>query len=148
MNKKTLDILSGAAGILLAAAIFMAAASFPQSAARSARYVKFLSCVMGVLCAVLVGSAAFSRRNAEPIRWIKARRPFWLALVATVAYAAAMNWLGFYLSSGLYVIALGWGLGYRRPVSLFLSAAILLLVIWGVFERFLVVPIPRGIWGF
>lgn len=147
MNKKTLDMACGLLGIGVAAAMYMAAAAFPERAYHAAQYVKFLTTATMILCAVLFITAALSKKGGQ-VAWVKARRPFTATLVLTLAYVALTYVLGFYAASALYMIGLALALGYRRPVSIVLSTALLLVVIWGVFEKFLAVPIPTGFWGF
>jgi hypothetical protein len=55
--------------------------------------------------------------------------------------------LGFFLSSGLYMLILSWLLGLKRPVWVIGGTFGLLLFIYVVFVRFLTVPVPMGIWG-
>ncbi len=63
----------------------------------------------------------------------------------TVAYAAVMPLIGFLAATACYLLALGWLLCDRKPVSLVVTGAIALLgsvaIDW-VFRRILYVPLP------
>lgn len=146
MNKKVLDILGGVAGLILAVAMYSAALSFPDRAPDAARYVKFLAVTIMVLCGALIVQAWFRRGIQIPIQWVKAPRAFTITVVLTLAYAVSMNWVGFYAGSFFYMVVLAWALKYRQPVRLMAFSLCLLLAVYGVFEKFLGVPVPHGVW--
>jgi hypothetical protein len=147
MNKKTVSILSGAAGLVLAAAVYSVVLTFPERAVNASRYVVFLLAVLAVLSVILLVTSLKSGDRSNPT-WIKAPRYFFTAAVLTLAYAAVMDWAGFFLSSAVYMVLLSLGLGLRRPKLLILSTAAILLTVYFVFVRFLGVPVPMGtLWG-
>ncbi len=70
------------------------------------------------------------------------------ALIALIIYAIGMNYLGFFFSTPLFLGFLLKGIGSQRW-SMVLAVSILGTVIsYGIFEYWLGVPFPRGIWGF
>ncbi len=144
MNRKYVSILSGAAGILLAGAVYSQVLKFPSYAIHATQYVKFLLTVMTVLCALLLVSSFFSRDTSKP-SWVKAPLLFTVTVVLTVLNVVAMQYVGFYISSAVYMLVLAFCLGLRRPLMLILCTVLLLALVYGVFVRFLGVPVPLGI---
>lgn len=144
MNKKTASILSGAAGIVLAGAIYSQVLKFPEYAVHASQYVKFLLAVLAVLCVLLVVSSFFSHDTSKP-QWIKAPGHFTAAAVLTVLFVMSVKYVGFYVGAAVYMVALSWLLGLRKPLMLIICTAFLLALIYCVFVRFLGVPVPLGI---
>lgn len=144
MNKKTLNVLSGAGGIILAGAIYSAVRKFPSYAVHASQYVRFLLLVMAVLCGLLLVSSLFGNDSSRP-SWIKAPSHFVLTVILTVLCVMSMKYVGSYVAGVLYMLILAWGLGLRRPLLLVVSTAALMLLIYGVFAKFLNVPVPLGI---
>ena len=144
MNRKTISVLSGAAGILSAGALYSLVLKFPPYAVHASQYVKFLLAVLTVLCSILVVSSLMTH-DSERVQWVKAPGPFTVTLVLTVLYMFSLKYSGFYVSSALYMLLLAPALGLRRPLLLLTSTAALLALVYSVFVRFLRVPVPLGV---
>lgn len=144
MNKKTVSILSGAAGIVLAGAIYSEVLNFPAYAVHASQYVKFLLTVMTVLCALLIAGSLRGGDSGKP-QWVKAPRAFTATVVLTLVYVLSLKYIGFYAASAVYMLVLAFLLGLRRPLLLIISTAVLLVLVHGIFVRFLGVPVPLGI---
>ncbi len=140
-------MICAAAGLVLAAAMFISARSFPDRAAAASRYVFFLVAVLSVLSLSLLFLGARKEGDARPIRWIKSSRPFWATLGGSIVYIGLMNYIGFFPGSAIYVIFLGYVLGFRNPLWILTGTSGLLLFVYFVFVRFLAVPVPSGLWG-
>lgn len=144
MNKRTVSIISGAAGLVLAGTVYYFTSQFPARAAHAGQYVKFLTLVLAILSGLLI-LTEFKNRAAENIVWMKAPRYFTITAVLTVLYLSVINIIGFYIASALYILILAPMLGLKNRKMLFISAALLLGVIYAVFVNFLEVPVPLGI---
>lgn len=70
-------------------------------------------------------------------------RQFFFVACACVAYLFLLGYLGFYLSSFLFMLCV---LAYLkvRPMPMFITTAFLGALIYGVFTLFLKVPLPKG----
>lgn len=68
-----------------------------------------------------------------------------LTLVLVGLYAYLIPKVGFMTMTGVFLLLHMWFLGIRRPVPLFGVAAGTLLVLFLVFQVFLGVPLPRGV---
>ncbi|MCF4114434.1 MULTISPECIES: tripartite tricarboxylate transporter TctB family protein [Dethiosulfovibrio] len=147
MNRKFLNILCAAAGLVLAAAMFFSAGSFPDRAEAATRYVVFLSGLLACLSLALMAQFAFKDSGGERIRWVVNRRTFLFTVVASVLFVLLLNFVGFFLASGFYMFVLGWILGFRDKMWLLIGTLGLLGFVYIVFVRFLAVPVPAGLWG-
>lgn len=145
MKNKSLNIMTAAAGLSLAAAMFLIARGFPDRATSASRYVIFLSAVLALFSFLL----PFDRtaKNNKVLLWIKKPALFWKTAIVTGVYALMLPYAGFFISSALYMIFLSWLLGLKKPLWVLVSTGGLLFFIYVVFVRFLTVPVPMGIWG-
>ncbi|MBO5493642.1 MAG: tripartite tricarboxylate transporter TctB family protein [Pyramidobacter sp.] len=144
MNNKTVSILSGAAGILLAGAIYTQVEKFPEYAIHASQYVKFLLLVLAILSGVLLVMSFFGREAGKPT-WVKAPGHFFATAVLTILMVMSLKYVGFYVASAVYMLVLALLLGLRRPLLLIVCTALLLAIVYGVFVRFLSVPVPLGV---
>jgi len=137
--------LFAAGGLGLAAALFLGANSFPDRAADAARYVFFLAGTLAVLSLVL-----FLQKTPSPdshVQWVRSPRNFTIAVAAIIVYGVIVPWLGFFPASGIFMIALSWMLGFRRPFLVLLGTGLVLSFVYLVFVYSLGVPVPMGFWG-
>jgi hypothetical protein len=144
MRNKTVSVLSGAAGIILAGAIYTQVEKFPEYAIHASQYVKFLLLVLTILSGVLLLMSLFGREAGKPT-WVKAPGHFIATSVLTIAMVMSLKYVGFYVAAAVYMAVLAPLLGLRRPVLLLICTVLLLAVIYGVFVRFLGVPVPLGV---
>lgn len=144
MSKKAVSILSGAAGILLAGAIYAQVLKFPEYALHATQYAKFLVLVLAVLSAILLITSVLGHEQGKPV-WVKSPVFFTVTAVLTLAMVASLKYVGFYVAGVVYMLILAMLLGLRRPLYLLLCTALLLALVYGVFIRFLNVPVPLGV---
>ncbi len=108
-------------------------------------YVRFLGVALGMLCAV---ELFFSLKNkpTEAKKMDLAPRPvqFWGLLIMLIIYSALQSTLGFYLASLLFLPPAMLLLGGRKPLTIGLSTAAVLLFVYLVFDRLLQVALPAG----
>jgi hypothetical protein len=137
--------LFAAGGLGLSAVLFLGANSFPDRAAAAARYIFFLAGMLAVLSLILL-----LQRTSSPdshVRWVRSPKNFTLTLASMVGYGILISFIGFFPASALFMAALSWMLGFRRPVFILLGTGLILGFVWLVFVHFLGVPVPMGIWG-
>ncbi len=136
--------LFSAAGLGLAATLFLGAKDFPDRAASAARYIYFLAGVLAVLSSLLFFQSEATSEPQE--RWIRSPRHFFVTIAAMVGYCAAIPYLGFFLAGAIFMPALAMLLGYRSPLFIAIGTGLILAFIYLVFVYFLGVPVPAGIW--
>ncbi len=146
MSRKHLNIFCAAAGLVLAAAMFISVGKFPDRVVSAARYVLFLSGVMSVFSLMLLVQTLLVG-SSERLIWVKAPKPFFYTVVLTLVYVLSLDFIGFFPASGFYMVTLGWILGFKRPVGLIGGSLVLLGTVYLVFVRFLSVPVPTGLLG-
>ncbi|MDI6726813.1 MAG: tripartite tricarboxylate transporter TctB family protein [Smithellaceae bacterium] len=72
------------------------------------------------------------------------RKKYWLSVICLLTYIVIMPWIGFIISSLLFVYAFILALEERRRLVLALAPALVTALTVLVFGRFLNLPLPRG----
>ena len=84
--------------------------------------------------------------SAEPLIDLKERRKrFTLSAILLLIYILIMPWIGFVLSTLIYVFAFILALGERRKFVLALSPFLVTALTVIVFARFIKMPLPKGV---
>jgi putative tricarboxylic transport membrane protein len=68
-----------------------------------------------------------------------------LSVVCFLAYLVVMPWIGFVLSTFIYIPAFALALGERRRSVIFISPFLLTAIIVAVFAKFITIPFPKGV---
>jgi putative tricarboxylic transport membrane protein len=68
-----------------------------------------------------------------------------LSVVIFLAYLIAVPWIGFILSTLIYIPAFALALGERRKWVLLISPFLLTAIIVAVFAKFITIPFPKGV---
>ena len=150
---KVSDTLTGALVLLLGAAVFFYAQTFPPMPGQPVGPSLFPSivgaCLAGLGIVLFLSSVRRDAREAviEPVVWI--RRPrmaanFALVIGALIFYAAVVNALGFILTAVVFLGLLMLAFGVQRARIPPLAVIIALGVHFG-FYTLLRVPLPWGL---
>jgi putative tricarboxylic transport membrane protein len=110
-----------------------------------AGYFPFRIGLLIALCSVIVFIQAFRARN-DPSLFVEWRKlvPVSQILFPLIAYIAAMQYLGMYVASALFVAALMRWLGKYTLLKSLTVAVIMSVVIFWLFEYQFSVPLPKG----
>ena len=100
--------------------------------------------VLAILSGVLLVMSFFGREAGKPT-WVKAPGHFFATAVLTILMVMSLKYVGFYVASAVYMLVLALLLGLRRPLLLIVCTVLLLAIVYGVFVRFLSVPVPLGV---
>jgi TRAP-type C4-dicarboxylate transport system permease small subunit len=73
------------------------------------------------------------------------RRKFVLSVILLFVYVIIMPWIGFVLSTLIYVLAFILALEERRKYVLAISPILVTALIVIIFTKFIVIPFPRGV---
>lgn len=104
--------------------------------------------------ALLIGSLQKARRDLavaedetpEAIAEKKRQRVIvTLSVVCFLVYMVVIPWIGFILSTLLYIPAFALALGERRKWVLFIAPFLLTAIIVAVFAKFITIPFPKGV---
>jgi putative tricarboxylic transport membrane protein len=68
-----------------------------------------------------------------------------LSVVCFLIYMVVIPWVGFILSTLIYIPAFALALGERRKWVLFISPFLLTAIIVAVFAKFITIPFPKGV---
>ncbi len=146
MSKRIAELLLLSTFLILAVLLYRSTANFPSTVQGStAMYVRFLGVALGGLCALEL-FFSLKKKQTETKKMDLAPRPvqFWGLLVLLVIYSALLSTLGFYLASTLFLPLAMLLLGGRKPLTICLSTAAVILFVYLVFDRLLQVSLPSG----
>lgn len=136
--------------IVIAVLTINAASSFPTMVGTdvgAAYFPKMLSFIIIGLSILLFSQSLRepkdeqSNSQSESINWKKTT----LGILGTIAYTCVFNYIGFYLSTILFLFAMMWVLGYKKIILATILSIGITLFIYVVFELLLQVPIPQGV---
>ncbi len=147
MTKRLAELLILSGYLILAVLLYRSTASYPVSVQGStALYVRFLGMALGVFCSLELFLWFKNRGQAQSEKLTIATVPirFWGLFILLLIYSTALSYLGFYLSSVLFLPLAMLLLGAKKPLSISLTSIGVLLFIYLVFARLLEVPLPEG----
>ncbi|WP_092210986.1 tripartite tricarboxylate transporter TctB family protein [Desulfoluna spongiiphila] len=149
MTKRVAELLILGGFMLLALLLYRSTAAYPESVQGStAMYVRFLAVSLGLLCAVEAGMWLKSREQeiSEKLNITAAPLRFWGLLAELVIYTLLLDPLGFYLASLIFLPVAMVTQGAKKPLTIGLTTAGVLLFVFLVFEKLLAVPLPERLW--
>lgn len=147
MTKRIAELLILSGYLILAVLLYRSTASYPTSVQGStALYVRFLGMALAVFCSLELFLWFKNRKQVETEKLTIAAVParFWGLFVLLLIYSTALSYLGFYISSALFLPLAMLMLGAKKPLSLSLTSVGVLLFVYLVFEKLLEVPLPEG----
>lgn len=92
-----------------------------------------------------IGAAEASLPTEVKIDLKTRRRKYALSVILLLIYIMIMPWIGFVLSTLLYVLAFILALEERRKYVLAISPILVTALIVIIFTKFIVIPFPRGV---
>ncbi|WP_300673479.1 tripartite tricarboxylate transporter TctB family protein [Desulfoluna sp.] len=149
MTKRVTELLILGGFMVLAFLLYRSTAAYPDSVQGStAMYIRFLAVSLGLLCAVETGLWLKSREKeiSEKLNITAAPMRFWGLFIELVIYSLLLEPLGFYLASVLFLPVAMVTQGAKKPITIGLTTAGVLLFVFLVFEKLLVVPLPERLW--
>jgi putative tricarboxylic transport membrane protein len=147
MTKRLAELLILSGYLILAVLLYRSTASYPVSVQGStALYVRFLGMALGVFCCLEIFLWFKNRNQATTEKLTIATVPmrFWGLFILLLIYSTALSYLGFYLSSALFLPLAMLLLGAKKPLSIGLTSIGVLLFVYLVFAKLLEVPLPEG----
>lgn len=147
MTKRLAELLILSGYLILAVLLYRSTASYPTSVQGStALYVRFLGMALAVFCSLELFLWFKNRKQVETEKLTIAAVParFWGLFILLLIYSTALSYLGFYISSALFLPLAMLMLGAKKPLSLSLTSVGVLLFVYLVFEKLLEVPLPEG----
>jgi len=147
MTKRLAELVILSVYLILAVLLYCSTASYPVSVQGStALYVRFLGMALAVFCSLELFLWFKNRGRVETEKMTIATVPkrFWGLFALLLVYSMSLSYLGFYLASALFLPLAMVLLGAKKPLSICLTSAGVLLFVYLVFAKLLEVPLPEG----
>lgn len=119
---------------------YLARASHAMGPAFFPRIV--LSGMVLLSLAVIIGAI----RNESGAVRLEGAAPVLGLIAITIAYGIAMFWIGFLISSFLFIVAASLILGYRNLPVVIPVAAAYAFAVWFMFQKILLIILPASPW--
>ncbi|PIE64164.1 MAG: hypothetical protein CSA26_09545 [Desulfobacterales bacterium] len=147
MTKRLAEILILLSFLVIAVALYMSTADFPDMVQGStATYIRFLAISLGILCIVEVGlwMGKKEKEAGKKLGMTSAPVRFWSLLILMFVYSLLIEQCGFYVTSALFLPITMFVLGARNLLLTLVTSAGVLLFIFLVFGKILGVPLPEA----
>lgn len=145
---KKVNILISVLLIIVAGLIINETRHFPKLSGTdvgAAFFPNLLSCLLILLAVILIVNSLRGKKNE---REEASQRNSWrkpgIGFVAVIIYLVLIYYLGFYISTPIFLILFMWMIQYRKWMPVLASAGLATLFIYEVFEVLLKVPMPTG----
>ena len=144
-------VLESAVGVfMLAVAAWFWYASYaidtrtPSSLSGPVAFPRGVAAMLAVCSVLFVWRTVVARIRAGRSRDIPLDRPLsvLLSMGLIVLYPLMLEWMGFYVATGVWLPVLLWVSGYKRPVGIVLVSAGFLVFTKVVFQQALGTPLP------
>ena len=152
----TKDLYLGGFLILLSVLSYIESLSYPYESAYFPRFIIMLLAILGVATVVKeiikhkkasdIKQSETSSRDEKIAFWMIPKvRKVALMIFSSLVYMVVMNYVGFFVTTSVYLPIMMRFLGIRKLKTLFLSTFVVVFVIYMLFVAFLNVPFPEGI---
>jgi len=152
----TKDLYLGGFLVLLSVLCYIESLSYPY---QSAYFPRFIIALLAMLGLATVVKEIIKHKKATDNKQAKAsstdeKVAFWMMtsvrkvsmmIFSSLVYMVVMNYVGFFVTTSVYLPIMMRLLGIRRLRTLFLSTFVVVFVIYMIFVAFLNVPFPEGI---
>ena len=152
----TKDLYLGGFLILLSILSYIETLSYPYESAYYPRFIIMLLAFLGVATVVTeiiklkkttdIKQAEKSSNDEKIAFWMMPRvRKVTMMIFGSLVYMVVMNYVGFFVTTSVYLPIMMRLLGIRKLKTVFLSTFVVVFVIYMIFVAFLNVPFPEGI---
>lgn len=146
------DVGTGVGLLGLSAWVFFYSADYAKQAVffyGPSFFPQLLSAAMAI-CAVILIYKGSKGLNPEPCDRIHFRG--FLRMLAAIAmcivYLVLMQYIGFAISTAIFLFALMTYLEHKGVLIRAISSVGASLIVWSIFEYFLIIPVPTGVFSF
>ncbi len=125
--------------IVISSLMIKAALAYPARAAFASHYVIFWALILIAFCiAIIFGTKKKTEKIKEPKKLL-------FLIMSVTLYLFAMTYIGFFISSAVFMIGTMLYLGVKNKIALLTTTTLVLGGIYFIFLKFLEVPVPSGI---
>jgi len=114
-------------------------------APQQARYYPRALLDIALILTLMLLFTSFRKKVQEEKLGSLFNKQVFLIMVITGAYIAFVNYLGFTLSTLIYIFGVMWYLGVRKKLMLILVPTLTTLFVYLIFNKLLMVLLPEGI---
>ena len=153
MDQKAKDKISGLVWFLFSVYICVESLRLPLGSIHDPGAGFFPLCA-GIILATLSVTILLQSRQGKPFKEMKLffpdekNRKMVTVLLALLLYASALEFLGFLLSTFLFLFFLFWAIERQKWYVVLLGSGISAFASYAVFELWLKAQLPRGFLGF
>jgi hypothetical protein len=136
------NILIPCVFIAIGIVLYLITLTFPEEEAGPSAIPHLWIIVLLILSIVLIVQALMGKMDPDP----KSGRLDMVALFigTTIAYLICMQFVGYYISTFIFLAAVMYFLSYRKYVTIVAVSCGWLLFAYLVFQRMLYIPLPQG----
>ena len=152
LKNKQLDIFSSIIVLIFCAGVYHLTLQFPAARGMgrgepigAQGFPQLLVGLIAFMAVIVIIQALFSKTADEPAK--VTGRDFWVLLkfiVAWVAYIYAIRYIGYGVSTLLFMMFCMWWMGVRKPVSIVLTSVAVTVLIYLCFGMLFGVELPPG----
>jgi putative tricarboxylic transport membrane protein len=116
----------------------------PSSLSGPVAFPRGVAAMLAVCSVLFAWRSVAARLRTGQSRAIPVERPLpvLVSMVLVVLYPLLLEWLGYYVATGVWLPVLLWVSGYRRPIGIALVSAGFLAFTKVVFQQMLGTPLP------
>lgn len=143
MTKKYIDRAVLLFFIIVAVFLYLSTADYSGIAkTTSAHYVKFLAVFIGVLSVIQLLLSLIKDKSYTRLQIAEHLPRFFGLLISLIIFGFVFEYLGFFVSAGIFIPVVALILGYRRYVTLAMTTIAVLAFVYLVFVKLLSVNLP------
>lgn len=116
----------------------------PGSISGPVAFPRGVAAMLAVCSLLLIFRSVTARMRTGGSRPVVVKRPapVLASIVLVVVYPLLLEWLGYYVATGVWLPVLLWVSGYRRPLGVVLASLAFLVFTKVVFQQMLGTPLP------
>ncbi len=144
MANKYLNILLSLVFIILGVLLYKSTLDLKTSSiVTTGFYIKFLAISL-ILSACIEILKSFIQNQNEKIDFAKDKKRFAYLIFFLIFYVAVMEYLGFSISSLLFLSLTMWFMGYKKPVRVIIISLIVIVFVQLLFANIFEIPLPKS----
>lgn len=143
MQKKYIEIFLSVAFIALSVLLYKSTESFNASSiVTTSSYIKFLALCLG-LCAFYELVVNIFKKSDEKVEFAKNLKRFLLLIFLLIGYVFILDYLGFIISSFIFLPLTMIFMGYKKIVLSFVYSACVIAFVYLLFSKIFEIPLPE-----
>lgn len=144
MKKKQMEILLGICFVILAVLLYKSTASFRTSSiVTTGFYIKFLAISLALSGGYELVKALI-KNDTSKVSFAKNPKRFMSLIALLILYVFIMEYLGFIISSMIFLPLCMFAMGYKKVLKSFVISAFVVAFVYGLFVQVFDIPLPES----